>query len=155
MVDFNMITSRLATGGALSSPDDVETLVSAGITHVIDCTDSETDANYDDTGLFAGHPAIVCLSNPTPDDGQHKDASWFAQSVWFAISALAVAYTKVYAHCSAGVNRGPSTCFAVMLGLGWDYNTAIDLIHQKRPITQSGIRYATDAANGLTELGYI
>lgn len=154
-VNFDFIIPRLATGGALGDPADVETLVTAGITHVVDCTDSEADANYDDTGTFANHPALAVLWNPTLDDGAVKEPSWFEQSVDFAMMALAKPNTAVYTHCTAGMNRGPSTAFAILLMLGFDYNTAISMIHTARPITVGGIRYAADAANGLKTLGYI
>lgn len=152
-VDFDFVTPRLATGGALQDPADVELLTSAGITHIIDAT-TTADQNYDDIGTYANNPALTVLWNPTEDDGQHKDPSWFQESIWFGISALVMPHTKVFAHCTSGINRGPSTAFAIMLALGWDYNTAISMIHSARPVTVAGIRYAADAANAVQSLGY-
>lgn len=154
-MDYNFITPRLATGAALSGPADVEVLVAAGISHVIDLTDAEADQGYDDVGAFADHPAITVLWNPTADDGTHKGPEWFQESVWFGLSALVEPHRKLYTHCSAGVNRGPSTAFAIMLAMGWSYNDALTTIHTARPVTQNGIIYAADAANGLTTLGYL
>lgn len=98
-MNFSRIMPRLWTGGALQSISDVETLVAAGVTHVVDCTDAEADANYDDTGVFANHPAIAVLWNPTPDDGQPKNPAWFEQSIDFALMAWAKGHTGLYAHC--------------------------------------------------------
>jgi len=37
MADFSQITTRLFTGAAITSEEDVKALVEAGVTHVIDC----------------------------------------------------------------------------------------------------------------------
>jgi hypothetical protein len=153
--DYDFILPRLATGGALTGPADVEAMVDAGITHVIDCTTDEADQNADDVRQFVNNPAIICLWNPTIDDGTIKEPAWFDQSIWFALGALTQPHVRVYAHCTNGQNRGPSTAFAIMLAMGWDYNSAIDLIHTARPVTVGGIIYAGDAANAVKALGYL
>lgn len=148
---FDFVTPRLATGGALRGPEDAEWLVAEGVTHVIDCT---TDS-YDDTEAFALHPDLMVLWNPTRDDGTYKGPQWFAPSLQFAFMTLSQPRTKLYAHCHSGMNRGPSTAFAVMLASGFSYDLALDLIHEARPITQGHVRYAADAANALHELGFL
>jgi hypothetical protein len=150
-MDFNFVTPRLATGAALQSSQDVDVLVGADITHVIDCTlDS-----YETTAAFALHPALSCLWNPTQDDGQTKGVEWFHPSVEFGLMVMSYPDSKLYCHCSAGINRGPSTAFCIMLALGWTYNDALGAIHTARPATVNGVRYAQDAANALTTLGYL
>lgn len=149
MISFDFITPRLATGGQLEDYDDVEQLVLAGVTHSIDVTWSEADQS-----IMASHPLISVLWNPTVDDGQSKGVLWFKDSIEFAMMALAQPGAKVYCHCQEGKNRGPSVVLAVMLALGWDFDTAVDLIHTKRPVTYGHIRYAEDAANAVRELGY-
>ena len=44
MADFSMITARLATDAAITSPDDVAGLAAAGITDVIDRRGESDDA---------------------------------------------------------------------------------------------------------------
>jgi dual specificity phosphatase 3 len=147
--DGDFVLPRLATGGAITSTDDVEQLLDTGITHVISLRDS-----FNDQPLFKGFP-ITLLWNGTPDNGQHKDPQWFGASLRFAMPALAQPWTKVLAHCESGIDRGPSTAFAIMLALGFDPETAINLIHQRRPATIGGIAYAADAESAVETLGYV
>ena len=151
MADFDFITTRLATGAAITDPADVEALVAAGVTHVIDCTTN----SFESTTLFAQHPALTVLYNPTEDDGSTKGIEWFEPTVEFGFMALSHPHQKLYCHCDAGQNRGPSTAFCVMLVMGWEYDTAIEMIHKARPVTIDHIRYAPDAANTLIEMGYL
>ena len=146
MADFAIITSRLATGAAVSSPDDVLALQQAGITAVIDCR-----AEFDDGQLLAG-AGLANLWNGTDDDGQPKPVSWFAASLGFALPLIAQPHQLVYCHCAAGVNRGPSTAYAVMLALGWDSDAAANTIRAARP--QVGLAYAGDARAAVASLGY-
>lgn len=149
MVDFSFITERLATGAAINDANDVGTLVSAGITHIINC---RTD--FDDSGLFAYHPQIIYLWDGTDDDGQHpKPAEWFNRGIVFALQALVMPKTKVYAHCAAGVNRGPSLAYAVLRSLGLSASASEGMIRSARP--QVGLAYKEDAELALKQLGYI
>ena len=138
MADFNFVTTRLATGAAISSAADVAELVAAGITHIVDCRD-----DFDDSSLLTSDPQISYLWNGTADDGQHKPPEWFYKSVDFALGGLVHSKSKVYAHCAAGINRGPSTAFAIMLALGWTDIQAEAQMRLARP--QVGIAYKQDA----------
>jgi hypothetical protein len=144
--DFNFITPRLVTGGAIVDEAFVRALLTAGITHVIDCTDADNDS------LLKDHPTLKCLWNPTADDGKHKPPSWFADSLHFALPAFAEPHAKVYAHCTSGHNRGPSTAYCIMRALGWDAATALALVKAKRP--GATVAYAADADKAITALGY-
>ncbi len=146
-MDYNWITLRLSTGAALSGPDDAAALVAAGVTHIIDCIDGS-----DDTALFAATVGCLVLWNPTADDGQTKPPSWFETSLAFALPALALPHAKVYAHCAAGVNRGPSTAYAIMRALGWGGPDAEAAIRKARP--QVNIAYKDDADAAILALGY-
>jgi hypothetical protein len=50
---------------------------------------------------------------------------------------------KVFVHCHMGINRGPSTAFAILLDQGMAPEQAFDLIRAKRPI--AAVYYAEDA----------
>jgi protein-tyrosine phosphatase len=142
----NWITERLATGGALSGSADVDTLKAAGITAVIDC-----QAEHDDGPLFADS-GIAYVWNPTADDGQTKPPEWFARSLAFALAFLSQPRQYVLAHCGAGVNRGPSTAFAVLRALGLTHGEAMLIVTTGRP--QAQVRYANDADRAVQALGY-
>jgi dual specificity phosphatase 3 len=145
--DFNFVTARLATGGAVSDIIDVQALVDAGITHVIDCRNE-----FDDSALLARHSALMYLWNGVEDDGSPKTVQWFAASLSFAMPALAQPNTRVYAHCAEGVNRGPSTCYAIMRALGFPSDLAVSLITASRPVVK--LRYREDADRAVEILGY-
>ena len=128
MADFDLITARVATGAAVNSAADAQALVSAGVTHIIDVTDAADDRER------LSCLGIGYLYNPTADDGTLKPASWWRASLSFAVQAYSQLGTCVYAHCSAGVNRGPSTAYAIMRAcFGLDSPHAADLIRAVRP----------------------
>ncbi len=147
-MDFDFVTRRLATGGGLTDPADVDALVKAGITHIIDCRD-----DFDDAALLIDR-GLTYLRNGTADDGTPKPVEWFQRSIEFALTALGQPKHKVYAHCACGVNRGPSTAFAILRALGLPHEVAKSMIWAARPATIAGIRYRGDADKAITALGY-
>ena len=146
MADFNFVTDRLATGGGVNSPADVQALLAAGITHVIDCR-----GEFDDGPLFS-KTGVSYIWNGVEDDGKPKTPDWFAKSLSFAMPALGQPKFKVYAHCAAGVNRGPSTCYAILRALGFTAQGAEAIIRAARP--QVGLAYKHDADLAIPTLGY-
>lgn len=136
----------MATGAAINSIEDVAELVSAGITDVIDCRD-----DFDDAPLFA-LSRMRYLWNGTSDDGQHKPAKWFDDSIDFALHCFGLerGFPKVYVHCAAGVNRGPSTAYAIMRAMGWTAEQAEFQIRAVRP--QVGLAYKADADAAILDL---
>lgn len=148
-MDFNFVTARLATGAAIGSMMDVNALIAAGVGAIVDCRD-----DFDDGPLLAGNPGIAYLWNPTADDGQVKPTSWFGRSLDFALPLLSKPRVKILCHCAAGVNRGPSTLFAILRSLGLSHQQAHDLIVAARPICVHGICYADDADRAIVALGY-
>ncbi|HXN91669.1 MAG TPA: dual specificity protein phosphatase [Candidatus Sulfotelmatobacter sp.] len=141
----NFVTPRLSTGGALGGPADIELLAAAGITHVIDCR-----AEFDDGSLLAQR--FHYLYDPTADDGLTKPPVWFQTGIEFGLQALSQPGNHVYAHCAAGVNRGPSMCYAIMRALGWSAVDAANSIKSARP--QALIHYSADADAAVVSLGY-
>jgi dual specificity phosphatase 3 len=154
MADFNFVTQRLATGAAINDDADARALVNAGITHVVDCR-----AEFNDATLLLPY-GIEYLYNGTDDDGQPKTAAWFQTSILFVQRALGHHWaahdkhhmTRVYVHCAAGLNRGPSTLYAVLRAWGLTATQTTDLIRAARP--QATLRYVPDAERALTELGW-
>ncbi len=148
-VSFDFVTLRLATGGGITTAEDVRSLKAAGITHVIDCR-----YDVDDADLLSGS-GLEYLYNPTADDGEPKPAEWFRRSLAFALPALALPRRKVYAHCEKGINRGPSTAASILMALGYTREEAwIQIVrHRKRDVI--GLRYIGDAEMAVKELGYV
>ena len=135
MADFSLVTSRLATGAAIQSAQDARQLAAAGVTHILDLTDAEDDSQ------FLPGLGLAYLYNPTADDGSQKPPSWWQASLAFAVQAYSTLGTCVYAHCSAGINRGPSTAYALLRACaGVDPAAARKLITTVRP--QVGLAYA-------------
>ena len=145
-MDFNFVTDRLATGAAPHSNEDIAILIKAGITHIVDVTSENDDSS------FLTNEKIIYLFNPTQDDGQTKPVSWFQTSIEFALRALSFPNNKVFAHCSAGVNRGPSTAYAILRAQGLKSSDAEGIIRAARP--QVGLAYKNNADNAIIILGY-
>jgi len=145
---FDFVTDRLATGGAVATLGDAQELVAAGVTHVLNVAD-----DADDGPLLSKLP-VVLLCNPSGDrpPWPSKSPEWFARSLAFALPALAVPGSRVYAHCAQGLNRGPSTAYAILRALGLGPTMAEAIVRAARP--QVGLRYARDADAAIAALGY-
>jgi protein-tyrosine phosphatase len=126
MADFNMVTERIAVGAQINSRADVDQLVAAGITHVCDMR-----AEYDDTLL--ADPRIVVLWLPEQDDGSPRPRDHVLNAVLFGMTGLSQTKNKVLYHCAAGVNRGPTACYALLRGFGIPQARAIEMVRSARP----------------------
>ena len=145
--DFQMVLERVAVGSAINdSKDFSDALEAAGIEYVVDC-----QGEHDDTPFLVTQNMLDCWC-PTMDDGQPKPLEWWGKGIGWALEQYAKPHAKIYFHCAAGVNRGPSMCFGFMLALGFDAATAEALIRKARP--QVGIAYKQDAIDKVPQLGY-
>lgn len=161
-VSFNYVTPRLATGGGIETREDVLTLIASGITDILDVRSEKDDAALLPVGgltpergssEFRGTPGIGYLWNPTEDDGQPKPPEWFQRTLEWALPVLAKPKRRIYAHCAAGVNRGPSSAYAIMRAFGLSPIMAHVLVVEARP--EARIRYANDADAAVRTLGYV
>jgi len=127
----------------------VKYLVFIKLDVIVDCCE-EDDAQLLLRSLV---PNINYLWNPTADDGQHpKPVAWFQKSLDFVLPLLAKPNHHAYLHCAAGVNRGPSTLYAVLIALGIAPFEAEAMIRRARP--QVGLAYKDDALAAVRALGY-
>ena len=94
---------------------------------------------------------LAVLPNGTDDDGEPKSPSWFGRIVRFALDALRDPDARVYLHCAAGINRGPSAAYVVLRALGHSPGEAFGLIKAAR--SQAGIIYADSADDAIEALG--
>lgn len=148
-MNYNFITTRLATGSRIDNTQDIGTLIKDGVTHIIDCA-----IDNDNKTLLINYPQIVYLYNGVADDGQPKPVTWFQKSLEFALPALALPKNKLYAHCDAGINRGPITIYTIMRAQGYNKFLVDALIKAARPATIFGLRYEDDADKAIEVLGY-
>lgn len=143
LADADFVTERLAVGGGLADDPgragrQIAELVAQGITHIADLRQEWTDAE-----LVAEHaPQIEYLYHPVEDLGQTIPADYFQTLADWADATLADPRARLLVHCHAGVNRGPSGAFTVLLAQGWDVRDALDAIRTARPI--AWIDYADD-----------
>lgn len=140
----SFVTPYLAVGGDLeTTTEDVAVgqlgeLGDAGVSHVIDVRVEWNDEEW----VRERRADLEYLHLGIDDDGQRVGDEWFDAGVSFALEAVESGGV-VLSHCHAGINRGPSMGFAILLALGWDAVEALDAIHAARPIAY--IAYAEDA----------
>jgi len=127
-MDMTWITDRIAVGGGIWSPENMQVVARAGITHIVDM-----QIEYDDTPLAKPH-GIQVLWNPIDDDFQPKPPEIFRKGVDFALDALDLDDSKVFIHCAAGIHRAPMMTLAVLCSLGWKLDDAIQVIETRRPV---------------------
>ena len=108
------------------SKADVDQIVAAGITHVIDMR-----AEFDDDTLKDSRITILWL--PQVDNGEMRPPGHYRKGIQFAFPALSRANTKIFPHCSAGLNRGPTMCYALLRAFGFPQSEAIARIRAARP----------------------
>lgn len=146
-LDIDFITQRVATGAEVSSQTHLDELRALGITHIINGR-----SEFNDAQVFKKDSGFCYLWNGVDDDGLTKPVEWFKKAIDFALPALALPNTKIYAHCAAGVNRGPSLAYAILRAQGLDAKLAMNLIKTNRPIAFVG--YSKDADAAIKTLGY-
>jgi protein-tyrosine phosphatase len=125
-VSFDFVTERIVVGGRISSKADVDQLVAAGITHVVDMR-----AEFDDDTMNDSRITILWL--PQVDDGEMRPAGQYRKGVQFAFQALSLPNTKVFSHCDAGLNRGPTMAYALLRAFGFPPSEAIARVRAARP----------------------
>lgn len=139
--DFDRITPNLVVGAEVFawrgmgvwSLDMIQRLRAAGVTHVIDCRAEADEAQV--LRLWAQHaPEIQVFYAGTGDDGKPKGRAFFGKAVRWATEALRTnSEAVIYAHCAAGINRGPSMGAAILMAQGKSCAEAERLIRKARP----------------------
>lgn len=155
---WNWVTPNIAVGGDdyLGDQDLCDRMAAEGVTHVLDCRaeanrDLEWFPHSQHELVIAAKQRFVYLLNGTGDDGKPKSPAYFRKSIEFGLDALADPDAKIYVHCAAGYNRGPSSAFAILRAQGWTDKQAADAIHNVRCV---GLLYQNDANRAIRALGY-
>ena len=113
--------------------------VEAGVTHIVDCRIEDSDEEF--VALHA--PQITYIYAPTDDDGLEREPEWFDGALRDLGNALTDPDSVLLVHCAAGINRGPSMAFRLLLEAGWEPVAALNAIREARPVTR--VIYAPDA----------
>ena len=128
-IDFHFITPRLAVGGGIWTRENLEALMRAGITHIIN-----TQREFDDGALRRPgdhEPQVLWLA--MDDDFEPKAARHFFQGAKFALQAWQAPEAKLFVHCASGIHRGPMVALALLRVLGYGRRDALDLLLARRP----------------------
>jgi protein-tyrosine phosphatase len=147
IANASFVTDRLLVGGDLHWDTQIAVaqlgeLVDVGVTHIVDCRIEANDADLISLYAEALNIELDYIHRGIDDMGQVVPAEWFDDCAGYAADAIASGGI-VLAHCHAGINRGPSLGYAVLLAQGWDPVDALARIVEVRPI--SYVAYAEDA----------
>src|SRR5215472_13976130 len=85
---------------------------------------------YDDT---LNDSRITILWLPQVDNGKMRPPGHYRKGIQFAFPALSLANTKIFPHCSGGLNRGPTMRCALLRAFGFPQSEAIARIRAARP----------------------
>lgn len=144
MADLTFITERLAVGGAIWSRENLDSILRAGITHVIN-----TQIEFDDRTLTADdRPRILNLG--TDDDFLPKPPGLFQLAVDFALAAFEEPRNKILVHCASGIHRGPMVALAILRVMGFSREDALRLFLARRPLADFPDVYLESVENFMT-----
>lgn len=140
-MDMTWVTDRIAVGGGIWNDQNMEELVTMGVTHIIDM-----QIEFDDRPIAEPY-AVKVLYSPTNDDFQPKPPELFQQAVAFAQEALDESGSKLYIHCAAGVHRAPMMTLAVLRAQGWTLKDAMNVIQRRRYVVDFADVYVESVEN--------
>lgn len=136
-MDYDQILPQVYVGACPRTAEHVNSLKShVGITAVLNL---QTEDDFDDWGInwydMEAHYRDACIEvrrTPVRD----FDADALRRHLPQCVQALDVLLRDghtVYVHCSAGINRSPSTVIAYLLWVEqWDWKQAIDHVTSHR-----------------------
>lgn len=135
--DYQWVTDRIALGSAVTGTLQVHTMLSEGITHVLDCrVEGASDSLYSGTG-------IRYLQNGARDDKRPKPDEWFFRGIDFVLGALRRPRTKALVHCRFGMSRSPSMVYSILRAQNVPAEEAKKLISEARIVAR--VTYPDDA----------
>ena len=141
LANATQLTDQLWIGGELDRLDhnkavaQLDELTDAGINAIIDCRIEWDDMDW----VPEAKAQIDYLSIGVEDAGFLMPDEWWVSGTTYALDQISEGRV-VLAHCQAGINRGPSMGFAILIAQGWDPIDALNLIRGRRPIAR--IAYA-------------
>lgn len=153
---YDWVTDRVAVGGDdyLNSQRVFDEMKADGVTHVLDCRIEacDDDRRFSPKVAAAHKGAFVYLNNGCDDDFEPKSVDYFRRSLDFGLDALRDPEAKLYVHCAAGYNRGPSSAYAILRATGLRPAEAEVAIAASRTV---GLAYLGCAERAVRELGMV
>ena len=150
LANASQLTDQLWVGGELDQNNRIKAtrqldeLMNVGVNSIIDCRIEGDDIDW----VTDARPQIDYLSIGVEDAGFVMPESWWDDGTSYALEQIADG-RAVLAHCQAGINRGPSMGFAILVAQGFDAIEALDLIRDRRPTAR--ISYAEQAIDWWLE----
>jgi hypothetical protein len=132
-------TERLSYGKLIEIPAHVDELVEDGVTHILNVCDNDK-ANVLIDGWISKVPVHrpIYVYAPGTDESVYTDPYW--RNVILTLGADLMCYrdprrapSKLYVHCSAGLNRSPWACYLILQELGIRHVDALMMIRRDRP----------------------
>ena len=146
-LNYNVVNSRIIIGSRPTDQFDVMTLWREFVvSHIINVSLTDDQPYIAQSGLN-----IQYFWNPTPDDGKDKPAEWTQKTLQYVMPLLAKPGWVFYIHCYDGINRGPSTAYAVLRACGFTSDQAGLLIRLARPLSTVGVRYADTVDDAIAQ----
>jgi protein-tyrosine phosphatase len=137
LFDYNEIMPGRLWVGSLLCPQDAKQLRRMGITMVISL---QSDQDLKSRGINLKKLVqsleefdVDMVRLPIQDFSEEAVAGQLSDTVAKLEAALAPGWSKIYLHCTAGINRSPTVAAAyLMKSLGWTALQAYDYIVEKR-----------------------
>ncbi|WP_157412122.1 dual specificity protein phosphatase [Agreia sp. Leaf283] len=137
IANASQITEQLWIGGELSATNpktakrQLDELRCAGVDAIVDCRIERDDLDW----VTEAKPQIDYLYIGVEDAGFQMPDDWFDDGTTYALEQIHVGHV-VLSHW-AGINRGPSMGFAILIAQGWDPIEASTCMKASRPIMRA------------------
>lgn len=153
------VIDRLYCGGSMNDAMTAHaTIQQYGVTHILDLN---CHCDYE---KIHGTPleSVEVLHYEVKDDGEPRTLRWCVASLAFAYDAMHDPASVLFIHCAAGHNRSVSICYGLLRMLGYDADTAKQLmieyserIFARDPNSKvlKRVRYAHDVDSVVEWLG--
>jgi protein-tyrosine phosphatase len=137
ILDCNEVIQDRLWVGSLIRPEDVAFLRQLGITSIVNLQSDEDLSNYNISmkKLLKAYALaeIELYRVPTQDFDQKALTANLPQAVAQLEEALLPRWAKVYVHCTAGINRGPTLAAAYLIKVrGLSAQEACDYVMARR-----------------------
>jgi protein-tyrosine phosphatase len=123
--------TRVLSVGPFASPERAETLLAAGVTHVLNVSDAASEIISSERG-FKG-VAWVPMS-----DGHRLPFRSAVTALDALHEMVSAADSHVYVHCVAGMVRSPTILWLYLVSLGVPWKDAREWIQARSPMASAG-----------------